>query len=144
MVYSKTLPAGSVNCVGECVCDLRKISISCECRTQASTVLSLVYDLPPVTSVSDPTVTKVNQFADQGTRYAVPGNYLVEFFTWMKHIPSPLAKWKREAEKGFEEYSEFFGDMFRKVENRIVRAPVLPFFGLPSHDHITERRGRTT
>lgn len=87
-----------------------------------------MYDLPPVTSANDPTVIRVNQFVDTGTLYAVPGNYLVEFFTWMKHIPSPLAKWKREAEKGFEEYSEFFGGMFRKVENRIVSSPSFTFF----------------
>ena len=86
----------------------------------ASTGLSVVYDLPTVSSPDDPTVAKVNVFMERISHYAVPGNYLVEFFTWMKYIPSSIAKWKKEAEEGYEEYSKMFTSLFRDVEDRIV------------------------
>ena len=86
----------------------------------ASTALSVVYDLPTVSSVDDPIVTKVNAFGDRIAHYAFPGSYLVEFFTWMKYIPSFIAKWKKEAEEGYEEYSRIFVGLFSDVEKRIV------------------------
>jgi len=86
----------------------------------ASTVLSIVYDHPTVSSSDDPIVTKVNAFIATASHYALPGNYLVEFFTWMKYIPSSIAEWKQEAEEGYKEYSKMFLGMFHDVENRIV------------------------
>ena len=83
-------------------------------------MLSVVYDLPTVTSPDNPTVTKVNAFMERISQYGVPGSYLVEFFTWMKYIPSSIAKWKKEAEEGYAEYSRMFIGMFCDVENRIV------------------------
>ena len=89
-------------------------------RATTSSILSILYDLPTVYSADDSTVTIVNRFAEQLVDYANPGNYLVEFFPWMLHIPSSLAKWKREAKEGFKYYSEFFLKMFHDVENRIA------------------------
>ena len=86
----------------------------------ASTVLSLGYDLPTIHSPDDPAIAKVNRFVEIASDYAMPGNYLVEFFPWMKYIPSSIAKWKKEAEKGYEEYTRMFVEMFCDVENRIV------------------------
>jgi len=86
----------------------------------ASTILSVVYDLPTVRSPDDPTVIKVNQFLERYLHYAIPGNYYVEFFTWMKYLPSSIAKWKKEAEEGYKEYSKMFMGLFHDVENRIV------------------------
>jgi len=83
-------------------------------------MLSVGYDLPTVLSTNDPTVAAVNKFTEVFLDYGNPGNYLVEFFPWMKNIPSSLAKWKREAEKGYIHYTEIWEGMFREVENRIV------------------------
>ena len=83
-------------------------------------MLSITYDLPTVSSPNDPIVIKVNQFLDRLLHYALPGNYFVEFFTWMKYLPSSIAKWKKEAEEGFKEYSMVFLGWFRDVEDRIV------------------------
>jgi len=83
-------------------------------------VLSVVYDLPAVSSPTDPTVVKVNAFAATAGDYAYPGRYVVEFLTWMKYIPSSMAKWKRVAEERHKEYSDMFVGMFREVEDRIV------------------------
>ena len=87
----------------------------------ASTVLSTVYDLPTAYSPDDPIVTKVNTYVKRLTHYAGPGNYLVEFFTWMRYLPSSIAKWKKDAEDGYIEYSKFFLGLFSDVEIRIVK-----------------------
>ena len=73
-----------------------------------------------MTSTDDPRVTKVDIFMEQSLRYCVPGNYLVEFFTWMKYLPSWMAQWKRESEKGYQDNSAMFLGMFRDVEEKIV------------------------
>jgi len=89
-------------------------------RAAASTMLSVSYDLSTILSTNDPIVVTINKFTEVIHHYAIRGNYLVEFFPWMKHIPSSLAKWKQEAEKGYVHYTELFEGMFREVENRIV------------------------
>ena len=91
-------------------------------------MLSIVYDLPTVSSTNDPTVEKINSFIKVCVEYGIPGGYLVEFFTWMKYIPSSLAKWKRVAEEKHKEYTDMSVGMFRDVENRIV---TFFFFTLP-------------
>jgi len=83
-------------------------------------VLTIVYDTPSITSTDDPALAKVNGFVDKGNQYLVPGKYLVEFFTWMKYLPSWMAKWKRDAEKGYQDNCDMFLGMFRDVEERIV------------------------
>ena len=87
-----------------------------------------------VSSTDDPTVVKVNRFLEIGVEYGQVGNYLVEFFTWMKHIPSSVASWKRLAEERYEEYSDMFVGWYREVEDRIVTNFVL--FSLSSHSPI--------
>ena len=57
-------------------------------RTAASMILSVVYGRPPVTSEEDNTVKLINDFTDRITRAIYPGTYWVEFFPWMRHIPS--------------------------------------------------------
>ena len=105
-------------------------------------MLSVVYGHPTVTSVDDPTVAKINGFADVGSEYAYPGNYLVEFFTWMRYIPSSIAKWKRVAEERSKTYSEMFVGMFREVEDRIVRRFAHPHITL---SHVISRdKGTST
>ena len=95
--------------------------MTCGClRAATSSILSILYDLPTVSSVDDFTVTNINSFVQRLADYGNPGNYLVEFFPWMLYIPSSLAKWKREAKEGFKFYSEFFTNMFHDVENRIA------------------------
>ena len=83
-------------------------------------MLSVVYDLPMVSSTDDPTLVKANRFLDIVLDYGQLGNYLVEFFTWMKYIPSSVASWKRLAEERYEEFSDMFVGLFREVEDRIV------------------------
>ena len=94
-------------------------------------MLSFLYDFPIVSSTNDPTVVKVKTFPDIVVEYGqLPGNYLVEFFTWMKYIPSSVAGWKRLAEERHEEYSDMFVGLFREVEDRIVRTFIRSIFRL--------------
>ena len=83
-------------------------------------MLSVVYDLPMIPSTDDPAAVEVNRFFDIVADYGEVGKYLVEFFTWMKYIPSSLASWKRLAEERHKEYSDIFVGLFREVEDRIV------------------------
>jgi len=73
-----------------------------------------------VSSTDNPTVIKLNKFVEIASEYGQLGDYPVEFFTWMKYIPSSLAGWKRLAEKQNEEYSDLFVGLFREVADRIV------------------------
>jgi hypothetical protein len=121
MAYCKTRTNGMWNFFGGCNRSICKAFVNPQiCRASASTVLSVVYDLPMVSSTDDPTVIKVNRFVEIAVDYGQLGNYLVEFFTWMKYIPSSVASWKRLAEERHEEYSDMFVGMFREVEDRIV------------------------
>ncbi len=52
---------------------------------------------------------------------AYPGNYLVEFFPWMKYLPSPIAGWKLKMERQSVEFFAFFNGLFHDVEMQIVR-----------------------
>ena len=83
-------------------------------------MLGVIYDLPEVSSMDDPTVAKIHGFVEKATEYGSPGNYLVEYLTWMKHIPSALAKWKRKAEAEFKDSSDMFLGMLRDIDDRIV------------------------
>ena len=122
MVYFKTRKAGAVNFVGEYTRPIRdpKASLTHELRSAASTMLSVIYDHPPVASINDPTLVEINHFIDTTVEYARPGQHLVEFFPWLRYLPSSIAKWKRDAEDGFKYYSQYFQDMFHDVEKRIV------------------------
>jgi hypothetical protein len=57
-------------------------------RAALSTVMSIVYGYPTIKSDQDPTVELANDLGHRLTRAALPGTYLVEFFPWMRHIPS--------------------------------------------------------
>lgn len=57
-------------------------------RSAASTVMSVVYDKPPILEEGDTAVKAINDMVARLTRAALPGAHLVEFFPVMKYIPS--------------------------------------------------------
>ena len=121
VAYCKTRADGLWNFFGGCNRSICRALVNLQiCRASASTVLSVVYDMPMVSSIDDPTLIKVNGFVEAGAEYGQIGNYLVEFFTWMKHIPSSVATWKRLGEERYEEYSDLFIGLFREVKDRLV------------------------
>ncbi len=57
-------------------------------RHAASIMLSINYSLPPVDSEDDPAVVGITTHNDRLLYELQPGSRLVEFFTWMRYIPS--------------------------------------------------------
>ena len=56
-------------------------------RHGASIMLTINYHLPPVDSEDDPAVVGITGHAERLTHELQPGNRLVEYFYWMRHIP---------------------------------------------------------
>lgn len=83
-------------------------------------IVSLVYDKPPVTDSNDPTVSDINNFVARLVHAALPGAHFVEFFTWMKYLPSWSARWKREAEAWHRKDSKMFEGLYQDVKARQV------------------------
>ncbi|KAH9035787.1 cytochrome P450 [Lactarius pseudohatsudake] len=59
-------------------------------RAAASMIMSVTYDTPPIVSELDPGITAINDFVARVLRAALPGAHFVEFFPWMRHIPSSV------------------------------------------------------
>ncbi|ESK84098.1 cytochrome p450 [Moniliophthora roreri MCA 2997] len=97
-------------------------------RATASMVWSVVYDKEPITDVMDPQVAAVNDFITRIVRAAFPGAHYVEYFTWMKHLPSWMAKWKRDAEEWYKRDSEMFESLFYEAKQRVKSGEDRPSF----------------
>lgn len=108
--------------------------LSDACRSvTASGLLSAIYDVPPRLSADDPMITKFTDFDNAIVHTPYLGDYLVEFFPWMKHLPPALTTWKKQAEAGFVEFSTFFMKLFRNVERQMVH---IVSFDYPSVDYV--------
>src|SRR6266852_1942907 len=57
-------------------------------RAAASMSGSAVYGYPTLTSEQDQVVVVVNEFAERIFKAVFMGSHLVEFFPWLRHIPS--------------------------------------------------------
>src|SRR6266702_997175 len=57
-------------------------------RHASSIMLSVNYNFPPVDSEDDPAVVGVTNHVERMLHEMQPGARLVEFFTWMRYIPS--------------------------------------------------------
>ncbi|KAH9035792.1 cytochrome P450 [Lactarius pseudohatsudake] len=90
-------------------------------RAAASMIMSVTYDTPPIVSELDPGITAINDFVARVLRAALPGAHFVEFFPWMRHIPSRFAKWKRDAEYWYEKDSAMFESLFNSVREKMSR-----------------------
>ena len=53
-----------------------------------SIILSIDYHLPPVESEDDPVVVGIADHVQRALHEMQPGNRLVEYFPWMRYIPS--------------------------------------------------------
>ncbi|KAI0302988.1 cytochrome P450 [Russula brevipes] len=89
-------------------------------RTTASAMLSALYGYSTVMSEKDHTIELINDFGKRILRASLPGAHLVELFPWMRHIPSSLAKWKRDAESWYKQDSAMFDGLIRTAETNIV------------------------
>ena len=83
-------------------------------------ITTLIYDTPVLKNANDPSVAALNDFADLLTHAVYPGAHLIEFFTWMRYLPSSTAKWKSEALAGYKTYSIMFLKLYEDVCQRVV------------------------
>ncbi|KAH8977837.1 cytochrome P450, partial [Lactarius akahatsu] len=90
-------------------------------RVTASMIMSVTYDTPPIVSETDPGIKAINDCVARLMRAALPGAHFVEFFPWMRHIPSRFAKWKRDAEYWYEKDSAMFETLFDSVREKMSR-----------------------
>ncbi|KAI9457948.1 cytochrome P450 [Lactarius psammicola] len=97
-------------------------------RHASSIMLSINYDLPPINSEKDPVVVDIMGHVERLLHELQSGNRLVEFFTWMKYIPSRFAKWKRDTEYGYIQASLMFEGLLGKVEDDLANGIDRPSF----------------
>lgn len=57
-------------------------------RLAASTIMSIVYDYPTVTSEHDDVIEKIETYNDRNSHAVIMGSYLVDVFPWINHIPA--------------------------------------------------------
>ncbi|KAI0027748.1 cytochrome P450, partial [Vararia minispora EC-137] len=91
-------------------------------RFASSLVLAITYDRPirGEDPGSDQQILKgVEAYDAKAERAITPGAYLVEMLPWMLHIPSWLAKWKREALDNHEWATGFFKGVLDNVQARM-------------------------
>ena len=94
-------------------------------RSIASTILAIIYDWPRDDPRTEAVIERVYDIAHRQASAAIPGNYLVEIFPSMIHLPEWLAKWKREGRAWFKKDSEMFVGMMKNVEDKIVRLSLI-------------------
>ncbi|KAI9443590.1 cytochrome P450 [Lactarius indigo] len=98
-------------------------------RHAGSVMLSVNYHFPPVDSEDDPVVVRIAKQVERLLHEVQPGARLVEFFTWMRYVPSRFAKWKRDAEYWFIQDSLMYEDLLGKVANDLANGIDRPSFG---------------
>jgi hypothetical protein len=89
-------------------------------RAVGSTVLSIAYDLPQLSSINEPVIQHINGFIRALDTAINLKALIIDFFPWMRYMPSPVATWRKDAEGIYTKYSNMFEGMFRDVEARIV------------------------
>ncbi|KAH9047995.1 cytochrome P450 [Lactarius deliciosus] len=94
-----------------------------------SSLLSINYDHPPVESEDDPVVASIAGHILRIMHEVHPGMRLVEFFTWMKYIPSCFSKWKRDAQHWFIQDSLRNEHLLSEVADDLTKGIDRPCFG---------------
>ena len=99
-------------------------------------VLSAVYAYPPLPSTASnasdvealSVVAKVEDYVARMLKAALPGNYFVDFFPWMMHIPTwfPGASWKREGYAWFRRDTDMFMGLVGQTEDALVSGITAP------------------
>jgi hypothetical protein len=104
-----------------------------------SIVLTINYHLPPVESENDSVVVGIANHVLRALHEMQPGNRLVEYFPWMRYVPSRcvcrvtyrgllivvayrFAKWKRDAQYSFTQESLRYERLLNKVADDLVSA----------------------
>ncbi|KAJ3558859.1 hypothetical protein NM688_g676 [Phlebia brevispora] len=84
-------------------------------RSAASTMLCAIYGWLSIGTEADSIVNRINEHMERTFQASLPGNFLVESFPSMLHLPSWMAKWKREGLNWHRKDTE----MFRRLINDV-------------------------
>ncbi|THU82021.1 cytochrome P450 [Dendrothele bispora CBS 962.96] len=95
-------------------------------RNAASSIMSTVYDTPPIESEQDSSVKRVNDFVARLATAGKPGAHLVEVFPSMMYIPRRFAKWRTDAEEWHVKDTNMFVGLFNKVRDRMAEGEDRP------------------
>ncbi|KAH9056472.1 cytochrome P450 [Lactarius vividus] len=98
-------------------------------RHALSIMFTINYHFQPIASVDDPVIVEIVKHSERLLHEIQPGTRLVEFFSWMRYIPSGFAKWKRDAEYWFVQDTLMFGGHLSKVANDLANGINRPSFG---------------
>ncbi|KAI9450882.1 cytochrome P450 [Lactarius psammicola] len=93
-----------------------------------SIMLSINYHLPPVETVNDPVIVGIVNHSRRVAQELRPGARLVEYFPWMRYIPSRFAKWKRDAQYWFIQDSLRYERLLGKVADDLAKGIDRPSF----------------
>ncbi|KAH9168149.1 cytochrome P450 [Lactarius sanguifluus] len=94
-----------------------------------SIILSVNYHLPSMESEDDPALIEIVDHVRRVAHELEPGARLVEFFPWMRYIPSRFAKWKRETQHWFVQDSLRHERLLGKVAADLAKGIDQPSFG---------------
>ncbi|KAI0306216.1 cytochrome P450 [Multifurca ochricompacta] len=97
-------------------------------RHASSILLSVNYHHPPVQSEDDPIVVTLANHVRRLLHELEPGVRLVEYFPWLKHIPSRFAEWKRNALFYYNHDSLMFERLVKKVADDLANGIDQPSF----------------
>ena len=85
-----------------------------------STIYRVLYGLGSPTNDEVSIIRRIRQFTARVTASVIPGKYLVDFFPLMLHLPTWLAKWKREGQRHFDEDTALFSMLLEGVREAKV------------------------
>ncbi|KAJ7120737.1 cytochrome P450 [Mycena crocata] len=89
-------------------------------RAACSMSRGVVYAKGTIESIHDPAISYANEWVARIVRTAYPGAHYADYFTWMKHIPSSIARWKRDALEWFARDNIYWGRLYKEVEDKIA------------------------
>ncbi|KAJ3562900.1 hypothetical protein NP233_g9289 [Leucocoprinus birnbaumii] len=101
-------------------------------------MISLVYGLP-IKRVNDPWIAIAEQAMHCLTATLVPGQYLVDAFPILRHVPEwfPGAKFQREAKEWKQIFARMFEEPFKAVKKAMLDGTAQPSFLSRSLEEIT-------
>ena len=95
----------------------------------------MTYDTPVITSMKDDKIEGILRFTKHILRAAYIDGHMVEYFPWLQHLPSWIARWKKDVERWSWEYSKMFQGFYGSVKQRAVMTARLlsPITSDPHH-----------
>ncbi|GJJ12689.1 hypothetical protein Clacol_006933 [Clathrus columnatus] len=95
-------------------------------RATTSSLISTLYGFPPCPNPFNPIYVLISELMDTVLDAAAPGRYLVEYFPFLRYLPSSICSWKRHAESVFIRADALFKDLYKQVEKRLEAGDKTP------------------